>query len=179
MKLTCSPVQRLSGLPTSLGQNVAASAEYDRSRETVCLKKAGFDKQLANMPKGLDTAVNQHFDPEGIEIFGGEAQKLTLARALHKDVPFIVLDEPTAVLDPVSELRYTVSSTRFPRGKLRFTLVIVWLPVAFAMRLLFFTMVKFFSMVPIQICWRMKRANTMSYGMPGHSIMLRMDKQHK
>ncbi len=55
------------------------------------------------MPKGLDTPLYKDFDKEGVEISGGEAQKIALARALYKDAPFIVLDEPTAALDPVSE----------------------------------------------------------------------------
>lgn len=87
----------------SLGQNVAASAVYDQTRAAGCLERAGFDRRLSDMPKGLDTALYQHFDRSGIEISGGEAQKVALARALYKDAPFIVLDEPTAALDPVSE----------------------------------------------------------------------------
>ncbi len=89
-------------LAFSLGQNVAASARYDRGRAALCLEKAGFVKGLG-MPKGLDTPIYQHFDPQGVEISGGEAQKLALARALYKDAAFIVLDEPTAALDPESE----------------------------------------------------------------------------
>ena len=87
----------------SLGQNVAASTEYDRARADECLKRAGFDGRKAAMPKGLDTPLYKDFDKEGVEISGGEAQKIALARALYKDAPFIVLDEPTAALDPVSE----------------------------------------------------------------------------
>ncbi len=92
---------RLFAFP--LGQNVAAGAEYDRGRAAACLREAGFGQRLDGMPEGLDTVLYQDFDPEGIEISGGEAQKIAIARALYKNAPFIVLDEPTAALDPVSE----------------------------------------------------------------------------
>ena len=55
------------------------------------------------MPKGLDTFLYRDFENEGVEISGGEAQKIALARALYRDTPFVILDEPTAALDPVSE----------------------------------------------------------------------------
>ena len=87
----------------SLGQNVAASADYDRDRVLECLKKAGFGERLRSMPEGLETCLYKDFDSDGVEISGGEAQKIALARALCKDAPFIILDEPTAALDPVSE----------------------------------------------------------------------------
>lgn len=87
----------------SLGQNVAASSEYDRERATQALIKAGFGERLAAMPNGLETYLYKDFDANGIEISGGEAQKIALARALYKNAPFIILDEPTAALDPVSE----------------------------------------------------------------------------
>lgn len=87
----------------SLGQNVAAGAEYDPARAETCLKEAGFGKRLAEMPRGLDTCLYHDYDPNGVEVSGGEAQKIAIARALYKNAPFIVLDEPTAALDPVSE----------------------------------------------------------------------------
>ena len=87
----------------SLGQNVAASTDYDHARVEDCLKRAGFNEREGTMPKGLDTPLYKDFDRDGVEISGGEAQKIALARALYKDAPFIVLDEPTAALDPVSE----------------------------------------------------------------------------
>ena len=86
-----------------LGQNVAASAEYDREKVVACLEKAGFGERLEVMPKGVETSLYKNFDSDGVEISGGEAQKIALARALYKDAPFIILDEPTAALDPVSE----------------------------------------------------------------------------
>lgn len=55
------------------------------------------------MPAGAETCLYRDFDKDGIEISGGEAQKIALARALYKDAPFMILDEPTAALDPVSE----------------------------------------------------------------------------
>lgn len=87
-----------------LGQNVAADASYDRERVVRCLRQAGLgDEFFAAMPKGLESCLYQDFDENGVEISGGEAQKIAMARALYKDAPFLVLDEPTAALDPISE----------------------------------------------------------------------------
>lgn len=86
-----------------LGQNVTTSLEYDAQKVWRCLEQAGFAERAGKMPKGLDTALYKDFEEDGVEISGGEAQKIALARALYKDAPFIVLDEPTAALDPVSE----------------------------------------------------------------------------
>ena len=55
------------------------------------------------MPKKLETPLYKNFDEDGVNISGGEAQKIALARALYRDAPFIILDEPTAALDPVAE----------------------------------------------------------------------------
>ena len=87
----------------SLGQNVAAGREYDPARVEDCLRRAGFDRRAETLPRGLETPLYKDFDKDGVEISGGEAQKIALARALYKDAPFIILDEPTAALDPVSE----------------------------------------------------------------------------
>ena len=87
----------------SLGQNVATAMEYDKEKAEQCLVKAGLSQRLESMPKGLDTALYKDFESEGVEISGGEAQKVALARALYKDAPVVVLDEPTAALDPIAE----------------------------------------------------------------------------
>lgn len=86
-----------------LSQNVAARLNPNTDRAARCLEEAGFGERLSTLPQGLDTPLFRDFDESGVEISGGEAQKIAIARALYKDAPFIVLDEPTAALDPVSE----------------------------------------------------------------------------
>lgn len=86
-----------------LGQNVAAAKQVDQEKAGFCLQEAGFGERLQDMPKGLDTCLYKNYDKDGVEISGGEAQKIALARALYKDAPIIVLDEPTAALDPIAE----------------------------------------------------------------------------
>ena len=86
-----------------LGNNVAGSMEYDRDRVKKALIDAGFADRLAAMEKGLDTMLYKNLSEDGVEVSGGEAQKIAIARALYKDAPFIILDEPTAALDPIAE----------------------------------------------------------------------------
>lgn len=86
-----------------VAQNVAAGLEYDEEKVWRALEQAGMAERVKNMEKGLDTVIYKQED-EGVEISGGEAQKLAIARALYKDAPVVILDEPTAALDPVSEL---------------------------------------------------------------------------
>ena len=90
-------------LAQPLGANVAGRSQYDRRRVEQCLTDAGFADRLAAMPRGLDTELYKDLDKDGVEISGGEAQKIAIARALYKDAPFLVLDEPTAALDPIAE----------------------------------------------------------------------------
>ena len=92
---------KLFALP--LGQNVAARVDYDPERVRRCLTDAGFGERLETMPQGLDTYLYRELTEKGVDVSGGEAQKIALARALYKDAPFIILDEPTAALDPVAE----------------------------------------------------------------------------
>ena len=86
-----------------LGANVAGSRSYDRERVRKALTDAGFGDRLAAMEKGLDTFVYKDLTEDGVDVSGGEAQKIAIARALYKDAPFIILDEPTAALDPIAE----------------------------------------------------------------------------
>ena len=86
-----------------LGANVAGSAAYDEAKVRKALLDAGFGDRLETMPDGLDTQLYKDFTENGVEVSGGEAQKIAIARALYKDAPFIILDEPTAALDPIAE----------------------------------------------------------------------------
>lgn len=90
-------------LSLPLGNNVAGDARYDREKAERLLEEVGFGERYQKMPQGLETPLYKNFDADGVEISGGEAQKIALARALYRDAPFIILDEPTAALDPVAE----------------------------------------------------------------------------
>ena len=92
---------KLLALP--LGENVAAAEQYDGAQVTQCLQKAGFGQRLSELPQGLATYLYKELKKDGVDVSGGEAQKIALARALYRDAPFIILDEPTAALDPVAE----------------------------------------------------------------------------
>ncbi len=84
----------------SVGENVALSKDYDEEKVWKALKAVGFDKEL---PNGLDTILLREFDEDGLMLSGGEQQKIAIARAFYKNCPYVILDEPSANLDPVSE----------------------------------------------------------------------------
>ncbi len=86
-----------------VAQNVAAGLSYDEEKVWKVLEEADMAERVKEMEKGIDTVLYKQED-EGVEISGGEAQKIAIARALYKDAPVVILDEPTAALDPVSEL---------------------------------------------------------------------------
>lgn len=92
---------KIPALP--LGENVAAFREYDADRVRSVLERVGLGELLRKMPHGLDTPLYTDFDKDGVDISGGEAQKVAIARALYHDTPFVILDEPTAALDPLAE----------------------------------------------------------------------------
>ena len=87
----------------TLGQNVATAEKYDEKRVLDALEKSGFSERLSETENGLNTYLYKDISDSGLEISGGEAQKIALARALYKNAPILVLDEPTAALDPISE----------------------------------------------------------------------------
>ena len=95
--------QDYSLLALPLGNNVSSAATWDGEKAERCIREVGFGERYDNMPKGLETPIYKNFDDEGVNVSGGEAQKIALARALYKNAPFIILDEPTAALDPIAE----------------------------------------------------------------------------
>lgn len=103
MKLFSVVFQDFKLLSFGLGQNVASNMDVDLSKAEQCLRDAGFGIRLDNLPQGLSTTLYKNFDENGIDLSGGEAQKIALARALYKNASFIILDEPTAALDPIAE----------------------------------------------------------------------------
>lgn len=90
----------------SVAENVAAGPEYEEDRVVKCLKEAGIYERVSQMKYGIESRLlkdQQDNDQEGIEISGGEKQKIALARALYRDAPLVILDEPTSALDPLAE----------------------------------------------------------------------------
>lgn len=87
----------------SIAQNVAASDRVDTARVQNCLNRVGLGEKIANLPKGIHTNIGREYENDGVDFSGGEQQKIALARALYKDAPFMILDEPTAALDPIAE----------------------------------------------------------------------------
>ena len=84
----------------TVGENVALETEVDAKRAENALKKSGFSKELKD---GIDTPLLREFDDDGVLFSGGENQKVAIARAFYKKCPFVILDEPSANLDPVAE----------------------------------------------------------------------------
>ena len=84
----------------SLGENVALDVNADEKRVWDALNHSGFNKELKN---GIDSELLREFDDDGVMLSGGEAQKTAIARAFYKDCPYVILDEPSANLDPVAE----------------------------------------------------------------------------
>lgn len=100
----------------SIAQNVACDKDFDEQKVTDCLERAGFGERLKTMPDGIRTNIYQMED-NGVEISGGEAQKIAIARALYKDAPFVILDEPTSALDPVAEYEIYQHFDKMVQGK--------------------------------------------------------------
>lgn len=103
-RLFSAVFQDFSVMEATLGENVSQEMDLqDEARVWDCLEKAGLAERVRAMPQGLSTHIGRQVFEDGIELSGGELQRLMLARALYKDGPVLVLDEPTAALDPIAE----------------------------------------------------------------------------
>ncbi len=110
--------QEFSVLDATVAENVSQSAEdMDLARVRECLDKAGLTEAVNALPKGPDTQVGRKIYLDGTELSGGQIQRLMLARALYKDGPMLVLDEPTAALDPIAENDIYMKYNEMTSGK--------------------------------------------------------------
>ena len=89
----------------------------DAARAEDCMRRAGLGKKLDSLPNGIHTKLDKQVNKDGTELSGGEAQKLMMARALYKDAPMLVLDEPTAALDPIAENEIYLQYRDMTEGK--------------------------------------------------------------
>ena len=102
-----------------LAENVSMKEpeRTDRERALACLLQAGMEEKIKSLEKGIDTEILKVLYEDGVDLSGGEKQKLALARALYKDAPVIVLDEPTAALDALAEYELYQSFDKMMEGK--------------------------------------------------------------
>ena len=88
----------------TMKENILMEKSEEETQDvSTVLERVGLEEKLSTLSKGVDTVVYKHFDKDGIEPSGGEQQKLAIARALYKNAPVVILDEPTAALDPIAE----------------------------------------------------------------------------
>ena len=91
--------------PFSVAETISLqpAGRTDRARVESCLKKVGLWERIASLPYGIDTPMTRETEEHGVLLSGGQRQKLLMARALYRDAPVYILDEPTAALDPIAE----------------------------------------------------------------------------
>lgn len=111
--------QDINSVPVSIASNVSGCGEEDTDMDRVqeCLKRAGLWEDVKKLDKRELTSLTQSFDPDGIQLSGGMMQKLMLARVIYKDAPLMILDEPTAALDPIAESNMYQEYERVTKGK--------------------------------------------------------------
>ncbi|MCM1102921.1 MAG: ABC transporter ATP-binding protein/permease [Clostridium sp.] len=104
-------------LPVTVAENLTFESGYDSRRAWDALERAGLSKKFREKGVTMDTFFDKDIDEEGLELSGGEEQRFMLARALYKDAPIMVLDEPTAALDPIAESEIYDQYAQYADGK--------------------------------------------------------------
>lgn len=104
-------------LPFTVGENLSLSVEYDTERCWQALKEAGLKEVFIQKKVTMDTYFGKDMDEDGLELSGGQKQRFLLARALYKNAPVLILDEPTAALDPIAEGEIYDEYARLSREK--------------------------------------------------------------
>lgn len=119
LKLFGTVFQDIGALPVTVAENVSGrrAEETDFERVYDCMKKAGIYEKIMSLPQKENTRLCKTVYDNATELSGGQAQKLALAKALYKDAPILLLDEPTAALDPIAEQEMYLSYSRFAENK--------------------------------------------------------------
>ena len=118
-KLFSAVFQRIHLFAFSIGENISMQEKgvYERDKVLSAVADAGLGGKVESLPLGIDTPLMRTVESTGVDLSGGEAQKLAMARALYKDAPFIILDEPTSALDPVAEEMFYTRFNELSQGK--------------------------------------------------------------
>lgn len=117
MRCISGVFQDMGFFPVSLRDNLAPEGGADAGRMEECLKMADLAEKTASLPAGLETLFGVGIQEGAAEFSGGEGQRLMLARAFYKEAPLLVLDEPTAALDPLAESRLYERYRQFSENK--------------------------------------------------------------
>ena len=117
-KLFSAVFQEFSLLEATVAENVAQQVEgIDEEKVWQCLQNAGLSDAVRALPQGLQTHLGRSIYDDGTELSGGQTQRLMLARALYRDGAVLVLDEPTAALDPITESEIYLKYSEMTQGK--------------------------------------------------------------
>jgi ABC-type multidrug transport system fused ATPase/permease subunit len=101
--------------PYSIRKNISPSSSIDEINKVI--EQLDFKKVIQNLPNGLDSNYTKNLYEDGVELSGGEQQKLAIARALIKDASLVILDEPTSALDPLAEASIYEHFSQLTKGK--------------------------------------------------------------
>lgn len=107
-------------LPMTIKQNITANIECNEEKFALALKQADMYDKVYSLPNGADTLMDRNVYKDAVDFSGGEKQKLLLAKAIYKDAPILILDEPTAALDPIAENELYLKYSELTNGKLSF-----------------------------------------------------------
>ena len=111
--------QDISELPVSIAENISGESyeRTDKEKLVRCMKQSGLYEKIMSLPDGDKTHLVRSLYDNAIELSGGQKQKMALAKALYKDAPILLLDEPTAALDPIAEQEMYMNYANFSQGK--------------------------------------------------------------
>lgn len=154
----------------SLKDNICANSDFDSDRFYACLENANIKDRAERLADKENTYLYKDLDETGVEISGGEAQKLALARALYKDAPVVILDEPTAASTPLRKTRYTAVSIPLFKIKRRFIFLTGFQAAPSAIKSPCLTTRGLSSTERIASFW-VQAANTASFGMRRQGII--------
>lgn len=107
-------------MPASIEKNIALCEDVDKDKLNKVIDFAGLGEKIESLPQGVNTKLHKDLYPDAVELSGGETQKLLLARAIYKEAPIMILDEPTAALDPIAENEIYTKYSEITKGRTSF-----------------------------------------------------------